>query len=164
MEDLKSYIEDVHDFPKKGIIYKDIQSLFEDAGAFYEMIGGMTKLVDLTKVDYFVGIESRGFILASAIAVSTISGFKMIRKKGKLPDKNYEIVSLEYNLEYGTDTMQMKPGKGNVIIVDDVYATGGTMEAAEKLCKMAGYNVIDTICLLDVGIKQNHNVKCLITY
>ena len=162
--DFKDYIENVQDFPKEGILYRDIQPLLEDEEVFYDAIYAMGEFVDKEEVDYFVGIESRGFIFASALASINLKGFKMIRKEGKLPDRNHALHAVEYDLEYGTDMIEMKPGKGNVVIVDDVYATGGTMEAAKKLCEMSGYNVIETICLLDIGIKKDHDVKCLITY
>jgi adenine phosphoribosyltransferase len=109
-----------------------------------------------------VGIDSRGFIFASALALQNNKGFKMIRKEGKLP--NTLLHGVNYDLEYGSATIEMKPGTGKVVIVDDVYATGGTMDAAVELCKSAGYNVIEKICLIDIGIRKNHDVKCLVTY
>ena len=164
MIDLKKYIESAYDFPQMGIEYRDIQPLLEDSEAFYDAIYAMGELVDMENVDYFVGIESRGFIFASALASINLKGFKMIRKEGKLPNTNHVLRAVEYDLEYGTDMIEMKPGEGNVVIVDDVYATGGTMEAAKQLCEMSGYTVLDTICLVDIGIKKDHDVKCLITY
>jgi adenine phosphoribosyltransferase len=109
-----------------------------------------------------VGIDSRGFIFAAALALQNNKGFKMIRKEGKLP--NTLLHGVKYDLEYGSATIEMKPGMGKVVIVDDVYATGGTMEAAEELCKNAGYQVVDKLCLLDIGIVKDHDVKCLISY
>jgi adenine phosphoribosyltransferase len=147
-----------------GIEYRDIQPLLEDSEAFYDAIYDMGEFVNMEEVDYFVGIESRGFIFASALASINLKGFKMIRKAGKLPDTNHVLHRVEYELEYGSASIEMKPGKGKVVIVDDVYATGGTMEAAEQLCKMSGYEVVNKICLLDIGIKKDHDVKCLIKY
>lgn len=161
MINFENYIENIKDFPKSGIIYKDVQPLLENSEAFFESIYELGSMVDLEEVDYFVGIESRGFIFASALAAQNLCGFKMIRKSGKLPNNNLQ--SVEYDLEYGSAKIEMKPGKGKVVLVDDVYATGGTMEAAEKLCKMSGYDVVDKVCLLDIGLKKNHDVKCLIT-
>jgi adenine phosphoribosyltransferase len=161
---LKDYIEDVRDFPKDGILYRDIQPLLENPHAFKTAITNMKQLTNFVGVDYWVGIESRGFIFAAALAEQSYCGFKMIRKAGKLPDRNHVLHGNEYDLEYGSAQIEMKPGSGNVILVDDIYATGGTMDAAEELCKMAGYNVIDKICLLDIGIKKEHDVKCLIKY
>ena len=162
--DFKDYIEDVQDFPHEGILFRDIQPLLADSEAFYDAIYAMGELVNMEEVDYFVGIESRGFIFASALASINLKPFKMIRKEGKLPDRNHVLHAVEYDLEYGSATIEMKPGKGKVVIVDDVYATGGTMKAAETLCKNAGYNVIDKLCLIDIGIVKDHDVKCLITY
>jgi len=121
----------------------------------------MGELVDLTKVDYFVGIESRGFIFASALAAMNMKGFKMIRKRGKLPPG--DLITLEYGLEYGRDIIEMEEGIGNVVIVDDVFATGGTMAAASLVAETAGYQVVDEICLLDIGITKR-DVKCVISY
>jgi adenine phosphoribosyltransferase len=162
--DFKDYIDDVQDFPHEGILFRDIQPLLEDSEAFYDAIYAMGELVNMEEVDYFVGIESRGFIFASALASINLKGFKMIRKEGKLPNTNDVLHAVEYDLEYGKDMIEMKPGKGKVVIVDDVYATGGTMFAAELLCEMAGYEILDKICLVDIGIKKGHDVKCLITY
>jgi adenine phosphoribosyltransferase len=164
MVDFKKYIEDVPDFPKEGILFRDIQPLLENSEMFYDAIYAMSEFVDMEEVDYFVGIESRGFIFASALASINLKGFKMIRKEGKLPDRNHVLHAVEYDLEYGTDMIEMKPGNGKVVIVDDVYATGGTMGAAVELCKSAGYEVVDKLCLVDIGLVKGHDVKCLITY
>ena len=158
----KQYIESIQDFPKQGILFRDIQPLLEDSEMFFDAIYEMSMLINLEQVDYFVGIDSRGFIFASALALQNNKGFKMIRKEGKLP--NTLLHGVKYDLEYGSATIEMKPGKGKVVIVDDVYATGGTMDAAVELCKSAGYNVIDKVCLLDIGIVKGHDVKCLVTY
>jgi adenine phosphoribosyltransferase len=158
----KQYIESIQDFPKQGILFRDIQPLLEDSEMFFNAIYEMSMLINLEQVDYFVGIDSRGFIFASALALQNNKGFKMIRKEGKLP--NTLLHGVKYDLEYGSATIEMKPGTGKVVIVDDVYATGGTMDAAVELCKSAGYNVIDKVCLLDIGIVKGHDVKCLVTY
>lgn len=163
MIDYTDYIEDVKDFPKEGILYKDIQPLLEDDFVFPIAIQELGELVGSVPT-YWVGIESRGFLFASALSMKFGGGVKMIRKSGKLPDRNHVLHSVEYDLEYGSATIEMKPGNGDVVIVDDVYATGGTMTAAEGLATMSGYDVIDKICLLDIGIKKDHDVKCLITY
>lgn len=157
---LEKFIKEVPDFPIKGILYKDIQPLLADPHAFKTAIVNMKQLTNFVGVDYWVGIESRGFIFASALADHSYSGFKMIRKAGKLPRNN--LVSIEYGLEYGRDTIEMEKGTGRVIIVDDVYATGGTMTASKLLCEMAGYKVIDTVCLLDIGLVKDHDTKVLI--
>jgi len=160
--DFKHYIESIKDFPKEGILYRDIQPLLENEDVFYKAVMEMGKMVLRDKKpEYFVGIESRGFIFATALCMKWGGGLKLIRKRGKLP--NNDLAFMRYELEYGSDWIEMKKGKGTVCIVDDVYATGGTMEAAEKLCKEAGYEVIDKICLVDIGIKEN-NIKSLIKY
>jgi len=111
--------------------------------------------------DYWVGIDARGFIFASALA-SINGGLIMCRKKGKLPPPT---ISQEYSLEYGTDTLEIQPGKGTVVIVDDVYATGGTMNAVEQLCQKAGYTVIGKLVLIDLlFLHEPNNIKSLIQY
>lgn len=160
--DIKKYIKDIPNFPKEGILYRDIQPLLGDSDAFDSAITQMSELLDLEDIDYFAGIESRGFIFASALAIKTGKRFKMIRKTGKLPGDN--LCKEDYTLEYGTASIEMEQGFGNVVIVDDVLATGGTIAAAEKLTHNAGYRVIDSICLLDIGILKEHRVKCLISY
>ena len=164
MIDYKNYIESIENFPKEGILFRDIQPLLENSEVFFDALYEMGQMINLEEVGYFVGIESRGFIIAAALASINLKGFKMIRKEGKLPNVDDNLRGVEYDLEYGKDSIEMKPGTGNVVIVDDVYATGGTMFASELLCKMSGYNVIDKLCLLDIGLKKGHNVKCLITY
>ena len=156
----KSFIHDIKDFPKPGITFKDIQPLLANPVVFDSAIKEMSNLVQ--KPDYWIGIDSRGFIMASSLSINTGIGLKLIRKKGKLPPP---VTSISYDLEYGSDIIELQPGKGNVVIVDDVYATGGTMEAAEKLCKEAGYNVIDKLVLIDLCfLHPITNVKSLIKY
>ena len=156
----KSFIHDIKDFPKPGITFKDIQPLLANPTIFDSAIKEMSNLVQ--KPDYWVGIDSRGFIMASSLSINTGIGLKLIRKKGKLPPP---ITSISYDLEYDSDTIELQPGKGNVVIVDDVYATGGTMNAAEKLCKEAGYNVIDKLVLIDLCfLHLITNIKSLIKY
>ena len=164
MNTIEQYIRDIQDFPKEGILYRDIQPLLQDSAAFYDAIYAMGELIDMEKVDYFVGIESRGFIFAAALAAINLKGFKMIRKAGKLPDRGAALCRTEYDLEYGSDVIEMESGWGNVVLVDDVYATGGTMKAAEELASFAGYQVIDSICLLDIGIVKGHKTKFLLGY
>jgi len=164
----KNYIEDVKDFPKEGIVYKDIQPLLEDDMAFNKAITQMSEMIELEDVDYFVGIESRGFIFAAALAMKTGTRFKMIRKAGKLPDRNHVLHRVKYGLEYGKDELEMayipQHDLGTCVVVDDVYATGGTMEAGVNLSQMVGLEVVDKLALVDIGIKKDHDVKCLIKY
>ena len=163
MINYKSYIDTIPDFPKEGILYRDIQPLLANDEVFKQAISDMAQLVRLP--DYWVAIESRGFLFASALSVLHGGGVKLIRKKGKLPNSN--LVSKAYGLEYGEDVLEMAANKTDVktaVIVDDVLATGGTLEAASVLCNRAGLTVIDKLCLLDIGMKASHDVKCLITY
>jgi len=156
----KSFIFDIENFPKSGITFKDIQPLLANPTMFSNAIKEMSNLVQ--KPDYWVGIDSRGFIIASSLSINTEIGLKLIRKKDKLPPP---VASISYDLEYGSDIIELQPGEGNVVIVDDVYATGGTMNAAEKLCKEAGYNVIDKLVLIDLYfLHPTTNVKSLIKY
>ena len=160
----KSYIESVPNFPKKGIIFRDIQPLLENSLAFKYSIKEMGALVSLP--DVWVGVESRGFIFASALSVMFGGGVFLIRKIGKLPNKNLN--SISYGLEYGLDTIQMKSSKieKKAIIVDDVLATGGTINAAQKLCEKSNYKVLDILVLIDLGLNPSlsKQVKSLIRY
>jgi adenine phosphoribosyltransferase len=156
--DWKKFIREVPDFPKPGISFKDVSPLLKSP-LFPHVIEEMKNLVK--HPDYWVGIDSRGFIFASALA-SINGGLIMCRKKGKLPPP---IINETYTLEYGEDTLEIQPGKGKVVIVDDVYATGGTMNAAEILCKKAGYEVIGKLVLIDLTfIHGPTDVKSLIKY
>ena len=162
---VKDYIEEVPDFPIKGISFKDISPLLADVGIFSGVIENMGKL--LSKLpDYWIGIEARGFLFASAIAYKYGGGVVMCRKAGKLPPT---IFSHSYKTEYSEDTIQIKQGSGTVVVVDDVLATGGTLQAVNYLSKTAGYNVIDNLVLIDLlyvtKIKTfDLKVKSLIKY
>ena len=158
--DLKNHIKDIPDFPIKGILYRDIQPLLADTDAFTHACMQMSWMDEFP--DYWVGIESRGFIFAAGIASIRQGGIKLIRKPGKLPGK--ELSRVSYNYEYAKGALEMEKGSGTVVLVDDVYATGGTMKAAQQVCELAGYTVIDTVCLLDIGLTEKHNTKCLISY
>lgn len=160
--ELKSFIREIPNFPQPGILFRDIQPLLQDQEAFFDAVYSMGELVDMEKVDYFVGVEARGFIFAAALAAQNLKGFKMIRKANKLPAT--DLFSVDYDLEYGSARIEMEKGWGNTVIVDDVLATGGTIQAAERLASYAGYQVIDSICLVDIGLIKNHNIKCLISY
>lgn len=160
--DIKNFIKDIPDFPVEGIFFRDIQPLLADSEAFFNSIQMLSELTQ--KPDYYVGIESRGFIFASALASYVGTGLKIIRKAGKLPDIEKTLHRVEYDLEYGSAAIEMESGWGNVVIVDDVLATGGTIKAAEHLATFAGYQVIDSICLVDIGIVKNHTTKCIVTY
>ena len=159
----KHLIREVTDWPKKGVSFKDISPLLE-SDSFLDAINDLgKKFGTLTEVDYFVGIDSRGFIFASALSILYNKGLVLMRKKGKLPPPT---VSTSYALEYGEDSLEMAPGTGNVIIIDDVLATGGTLRAAQKLCENAGYKVIDSGVLIDLKFLHDNDleVKSVITY
>lgn len=160
---LKDYIIDVPDWPKKGIVFKDITPLLKDSNAFNHSTLLMRGLIDKPAgVTYIVGVESRGFIFGAYLAKRMGLGFIPVRKKGKLPPP---VISKEYELEYGTDTLEIKQGEGKVIIVDDVYATGGTAKATRDLCEEAGYDVVDEIFLINLFyVNNNSRVKSVLTY
>ena len=165
MFDYEEYIESIPDFPAEGILYRDIQPLLEDDFMFSAAIKDLGKIYEGdNRPTYWVGVESRGFLLAGALSMKFGGGIKLIRKKGKLPNKR--LFSVSYGLEYGKDVLEIDIDRerGSVVIVDDVYATGGTMEAAERLCEEAGLEVIGKVALVDIGIKKDHDVNCLITY
>ena len=161
----KEHIGKISNFPIEGITYRDIQPLLANPTVFMDAIKDMGNLLE-TKPDYWIALESRGFLFASALSMLFGGGVRLIRKKGKLG--NNQLMSVDYGLEYGKDSFEMaylpQFDLGKVVIVDDVYATGGTMKAAEGLCEKLGYEVSDKICLMDIGIVKDHDVKCLITY
>lgn len=165
--DFKDYIQNIPDFPIEGIQYKDIQPLLADGFVFNSAIKEMGELIDENNLpQYWVGIESRGFLFASALALEFGGGVRMIRKKGKLP--NGRTFSVKYGLEYGKDELEMaylpQHDLGTCVIVDDVLATGGTITAAENLCKLHGLEVTDKLCLMDIGLYDGYDVKSLIKY
>ena len=145
----KEYIKDVQDFPKKGVSFKDISPLLHDQETFRSAIvdmGSVTIGLD-NPPDVWVGIDARGFLFAGALATYFGGGVVMCRKKGKLPPPT---IDTEYNTEYSYDFISIKKGSGSAIIVDDVLATGGTLEATNRLAGLAGYDVIDNVVLIDL--------------
>jgi len=171
MIDLRSYIRDIPDFPKKGIVFKDITPLLGDAAAFKGAVDGLQKLVAGLPCDAIVGIESRGFMFGAALALAMGKGFVPVRKPGKLP---YKVVRQSYALEYGTDTIEMHhdalaAGK-SVLVVDDLVATGGTAAATCALVEQLGARVsgLTFVVALDFlpwhdKLKQR-DVRALIRY
>jgi len=161
----KEHIDKISNFPIEGITYRDIQPLLANHTVFMDAIKDMGNLLE-TKPDYWIGLESRGFLFASALSMLFGGGVRLIRKKGKLG--NSRLMRVDYGLEYGKDSFEMaylpQFDLGKVVIVDDVYATGGTMKAAEGLCEKIGYDVTNKLCLMDIGIVKDHDVKCLVTY
>ena len=142
----KDYIDEVLDFPQDGISFKDISPLLANSELFKKVIINMGNL--LSKVpDYWIGIESRGFLFAPALAYKFGGGVVMCRKDGKLPPT---VFSHSYSTEYSEDTLQIKQGNGTAVIVDDVLATGGTLQSTNHLAGIAGYDVIDNLVLIDL--------------
>lgn len=139
MSALKSYIDNVDDFPKQGINFFDISRLLsEKLSTSVEELAALFSDAEWRDISTIAGIDARGFVFASALAMYKGKGITMVRKQGKLPPP---VVSQAYTLEYGENIMEMKPGSGNLLIIDDVLATGGTLAAAADLCQKAGYKV-----------------------
>jgi adenine phosphoribosyltransferase len=152
LDRLRALIRDVPDFPQQGIVFKDITPLLADEVAFSSVIDMVVVHFGRGNVDKVVGIEARGFILASPVAYHFGAGFVPVRKAGKLP---WESESEQYELEYGTETLEIhkdafKPGE-RVLIVDDVLATGGTARATAKLVERLGGTVVGIACLIELG-------------
>ena len=144
----KNYITEIPDFPIDGVNFKDISPLLADQETFRSALVDMGSRVRLP--DYWVGIDSRGFIFASALAVYFGGGVVLARKEGKTPGDK---VSVSYDLEYGNATLEMQKvgkGGGEVVIVDDVLATGGTLKATNELAEKAGYSVVGNLVLVDL--------------
>jgi adenine phosphoribosyltransferase len=149
--DLKASIRTILDYPKPGIMFRDITTLLGDARAFRRAVDELVQPWAGSKIDKVAGMEARGFILGGAVAHQLSAGFVPIRKKGKLPHKR---VSIAYSLEYGLDEMEMHEDavvKGErVIVVDDLIATGGTAEAAVKLLRQLGADVLAACFIIDL--------------
>ena len=169
--DLTDFIRDVPDFPEPGIMFKDITPLLGDPAAFGHALQEMAQPYESVDVDYVAGIESRGFILAAPLALQMNAGHVPIRKPGKLPS---EVERVEYALEYGTDALEihidaLKNG-ANVIIADDVMATGGTAAAAVELVQRLGGNVVGVSVLIELSFLNGRSkldgveIHSLITY
>ncbi|WP_404864134.1 adenine phosphoribosyltransferase [Georhizobium sp. MAB10] len=149
--DLVSSIRAIPDYPKPGIVFRDITTLLGDPRAFRRAVDDLVHPYAGTKIDKIAGIEARGFILGGAVAHQLSAGFVPIRKKGKLP---HDTVRIAYSLEYGVDEMEMHrdaitPGE-KVIVVDDLIATGGTAEAACKLLTQMGANIVAACFVIDL--------------
>ena len=144
----ESLITNVENFPKKGVTFKDISPLLDQK--LEEVITDMGESINWDEVDTIIGIESRGFILGAAMAMKFKKGFLPMRKKGKLPPP---VISEEYDLEYGSDQLELRVNNTpkNVVIVDDVLATGGTLKAAINLCEKNKYTVKGISILIDLA-------------
>lgn len=151
MDDLKRIIRDIPDFPKKGIIFKDVTTLLSDAKSYQRMIDLLAHRYVGEKIDQIVGIEARGFILGAALAYRLGTGITLVRKSGKLPYRTHRI---SYELEYGTDILEIHEdafNKGDrVIVADDLLATGGTMAAVVELIDRAGAELYECAFLAEL--------------
>ena len=171
--DLKEHIRSIPDYPKKGILFRDITTLIKNEKAFAKSIDQIIEKVKDIRFDKIAAIESRGFVFASAISYLLKKPFIMLRKKNKLPA---EVHSVNFALEYGTATIEVHKDSiqknENVLIIDDLIATGGTAEAAAKLVEISGGNVacfIFVINLFDLNgcdnlIKKGYKVESLIEF
>ena len=164
--DLKKHIRDVPDFPKEGIIFKDITTLLKDKDAFKKSIDLLAKKFKKENIDLVVGVEARGFIFGAALAYKLNAGFVPIRKKGKLPSKTK---SVTYELEYGTDVLEIHEDaindKSRVLIIDDLLATGGTIQAAIELVKSQKAIIAGVAFLVELRfLKGKNKLKDLPVY
>jgi adenine phosphoribosyltransferase len=168
---LRSAIRDVVDFPKSGIVFKDITPVLADGALFREAISLLCETAGGVKIDKVVGIDARGFIFAAAVADRLGAGFVPVRKKGKLPWRTHEAA---YSLEYGENIVEVHqdailPGE-TVLLVDDLLATGGTAAAAVKLLETLGANLVGISVLIELGFLDGreklapHAVNAIIIY
>ena len=161
MKKLEDYVRSIPDFPEPGIIFRDITSILQDADGLRLAIASMQALLKGVDFDVIVGAESRGFVFGAPIAYNLHKPFVLIRKKGKLP---CETVSKEYDLEYGSAEIEMhkdsiKPGQ-KVVLVDDLIATGGTIQAAAELVESLGGQVVKILFLMELkGLKGRERLK-----
>ena len=170
---LKDYIRSIPDYPKKGILFRDITTLIKDADAFEECINQIIERSKNYKIDKIAAIESRGFVFASAVSYLLKKPFIMFRKKNKLPAETH---SVDFELEYGTATIEVHKDSidkdDSVLVIDDLIATGGTAEAAAKLVEMSGGNIaafIFAINLFDLNgsdnlVKKGYQVESLMEF
>ena len=161
MKKIEEYVRNIPDFPEKGIIFRDVTTVLQDAEGLKLAIDSMIRLLDGVEFDVVVGTESRGFIFGMPVAYNLGKPFVLVRKKGKLPR---ETVSMEYELEYGSAVIEMhrdsiKPGQ-KVVLIDDLIATGGTIEAAAKLVELLGGEVVKMVFLMELaGLKGRERLK-----
>jgi adenine phosphoribosyltransferase len=171
MTQLSEAIRSIPDFPKKGIVFRDITTLLKDAASLRHAVNLLTQRYENSKIDKIVCVESRGFILGSALAVSLGAGFVPIRKKGKLPA---EVISEQYALEYGTDVIEMhldalRSGE-RILLHDDLLATGGTMCAAIRLVEKLQAHIVGISFLIELSFLHgrqklnNYDIYSLIKY
>ncbi len=167
MHPLSRFVIDVPDFPKPGILFRDITPLLRSHfGQAMEALDGLFSAAEWDETDAVAGVESRGFILAAALAERRKKGFVPIRKKGKLPPP---VVDRSYELEYGSGVLEMQRGHGRLLLIDDVLATGGTLSASAMLAVDAGYRVEHLGLLIDLGFApdfrwQGQKARAVIRY
>ena len=164
MDGYKKFIKEYPNFPVNGVNFKDISPLLADQQMFLEVIVDMGRRV--RNPDYWIGIDSRGYLFSSALATQFGGGVLCAKKEGKTPG---EFVSKTYDLEYGTATLELQHGEGEVVIVDDVLATGGTLQATNDLAEGAGYKVVGNLVLVDLNYVPrvdnfNLDVRSVIQY
>ena len=159
VQELRAAIRDVQDFPKPGILFRDISPLLKSHfAATIEALDGLLMEVEWRAIDAVAGIESRGFILGAALALRRGKGFVLVRKQGKLPPP---VVDVSYALEYGSGVLEMQRGQGRVLLIDDVLATGGTLSASADLCLRAGYSVAALSVLIDLKLVVDYRWRDL---
>ncbi len=161
MKKLEEYVRSIPDFPEPGIIFRDVTSILQDADGLQLAIDSIQELLKDKEIDVIVGTESRGFIFGVPVAYNLHKPFVPVRKKGKLPCRT---ISMDYDLEYGSATIEMhqdsiKPGQ-KVAIIDDLIATGGTVEAAAKMIEELGGEVVKVVFLMELaGLKGRDRLK-----
>jgi len=171
MKTVEDYIQTIPDFPTKGIMFRDITTVLQDSEGFSLSVDGIVDMLEGVDFDLVAGSESRGFIFGAPVAYALKKGFIIVRKKGKLPRAT---ISQEYNLEYGTATLEMhkdciKPGQ-RVVIVDDLIATGGTTEAMVKMIEKLGGKVVKICFVIELaGLEgrkklEGYDVESLVVY
>lgn len=147
---LSEHVTDVPDFPKPGILFRDVGPLLRGHfSATLEAMDAEVTVAEWAEVDCVAGVESRGFILGAALAARRDKGFVPVRKQGKLPPP---VVDVAYDLEYGSGVLEVQRGAGRVLVVDDVLATGGTLRATAELLRTAGYRVLGFLVLIDLRL------------
>ena len=171
--DLKKYIRSIQDYPKKGILFRDITTLIKDKNAFKNCIDQMSEIINKLNYDKIAAIESRGFIFASPLSYNLNKSHILLRKKNKLPAERY---SIDFELEYGSATLEIHKDsvspKEKVVIIDDLIATGGTAEAAAKLINISGGIVAGFIFVINLFDlpgnnllkKKGYKTQCLIEF